>query len=253
MPDHLPVLYIDALSTSPYAMSVWVTLQAKGLPFETRVLDLYAGEQHDPDFARRSYFKRVPLWCEEGFELSESSAIVEYLEERYPAPQYVPVLPQEQRQRARCRQVQAWIRSDLLALRAERSTEVVFMYAPIQPLSEAAQAAADKLVFAAEQLLPEQTDDRMRLDILIALEAVTRWVGSYAELAPLLDEIEALSLRLNDRAQLAKVLATPDVRNRLSAMGLAVGYMPQAQLASREQAYTKTWAGIIKASGFQPQ
>ena len=52
---------------------------------------------------------------------------------------------------------------------------------------------------------------------------------------------------------LAKVLAMPDVRNRLSAMGLAVGYMPQAQLASREQAYTRTWAGIIKASGFQPQ
>ena len=52
---------------------------------------------------------------------------------------------------------------------------------------------------------------------------------------------------------LAKVLAMTDVRNRLSAMGLAVGYMPQAQLASREQAYTKTWAAIIKASGFQPQ
>jgi tripartite-type tricarboxylate transporter receptor subunit TctC len=52
---------------------------------------------------------------------------------------------------------------------------------------------------------------------------------------------------------LARVLAMPEVRGRLSAMGLAVGYMPQAQLASREQAYTKTWAGIIKASGFQPQ
>jgi tripartite-type tricarboxylate transporter receptor subunit TctC len=52
---------------------------------------------------------------------------------------------------------------------------------------------------------------------------------------------------------LAKVLAMPEVRNRLSAMGLTVGFMTQAQLASREQAYTKTWAGIIKASGFQPQ
>lgn len=180
MPDHLPVLYIDALSTSPYAMSVWVTLQAKGLPFETRVLDLYAGEQHDPDFARRSYFKRVPLWCEEGFELSESSAIVEYLEERYPAPQYVPVLPQEQRQRARCRQVQAWIRSDLLALRAERSTEVVFMHAPIQPLSEAAQAAADKLVFAAEQLL---TDGRTQL--------FDQWSIADVELATMLMRLHA--------------------------------------------------------------
>jgi hypothetical protein len=29
--------------------------------------------------------------------------------------------------------------------------------------------------------------------------------------------------------------------------------MPPAQLASRERAYTQTWAGIIKKSGFQPQ
>jgi tripartite-type tricarboxylate transporter receptor subunit TctC len=52
---------------------------------------------------------------------------------------------------------------------------------------------------------------------------------------------------------LAKVLAMPDVRERLTAMGLTVGFMPQQQLASREHAYSQTWAGIIKASGFQPQ
>ena len=52
---------------------------------------------------------------------------------------------------------------------------------------------------------------------------------------------------------LAKVLAQPDVRQQLTAMGLAVGFMPQQQLASRERAYSATWARIIKASGFQPQ
>ncbi|HZY17363.1 MAG TPA: Bug family tripartite tricarboxylate transporter substrate binding protein [Ramlibacter sp.] len=52
---------------------------------------------------------------------------------------------------------------------------------------------------------------------------------------------------------LAKVVAQPDVRERLTGMGLTVGYMPQQQLASRERAYTQTWARIIKASGFQPQ
>jgi tripartite-type tricarboxylate transporter receptor subunit TctC len=52
---------------------------------------------------------------------------------------------------------------------------------------------------------------------------------------------------------LAKVIALPDVRERLTSMGLAVGYMPQQQLASRERAYTQTWTRIIKASGFQPQ
>ena len=51
----------------------------------------------------------------------------------------------------------------------------------------------------------------------------------------------------------SKVIAMPDVQSRLTAMGLSVAYMPPQQLASREQAYTQTWARIIKASGFQAQ
>ena len=51
----------------------------------------------------------------------------------------------------------------------------------------------------------------------------------------------------------SKVIAMPDVQSRLTAMGLSVAYMPPQQLASREQAYTQTWAKIIKASGFQAQ
>ena len=51
----------------------------------------------------------------------------------------------------------------------------------------------------------------------------------------------------------AKVVAMPDVKEKLTAMGLTVGYMPPAQLASRELAYTQTWTRIVKASGFQAQ
>jgi tripartite-type tricarboxylate transporter receptor subunit TctC len=51
----------------------------------------------------------------------------------------------------------------------------------------------------------------------------------------------------------AKVIALPEVRERLTAMGLSVGYMTAAQLASREQAYAKTWARIIHDSGFKAQ
>jgi len=54
-------------------------------------------------------------------------------------------------------------------------------------------------------------------------------------------------------AAMAKVLAQADIRDRLSAMGLAVGHMAPAQLAAREKAYTGTWARIIQASGFTPQ
>jgi tripartite-type tricarboxylate transporter receptor subunit TctC len=52
---------------------------------------------------------------------------------------------------------------------------------------------------------------------------------------------------------LAKVVALPEVRDRFTAMGLTVGFMPQQQLASRERAYTQTWTRIIRSSGFQPQ
>lgn len=54
-------------------------------------------------------------------------------------------------------------------------------------------------------------------------------------------------------AALAKVIAMPEVHDRLTSMGLSVGYMTQQQLTSREHAYAQTWARIIKASGFKAQ
>ena len=54
-------------------------------------------------------------------------------------------------------------------------------------------------------------------------------------------------------AALAKVVALPEVHDRLTAMGLSVGYMNAQQLANRERAYTQAWSRIIKASGFVPQ
>ena len=54
-------------------------------------------------------------------------------------------------------------------------------------------------------------------------------------------------------AALSKVIAQPDVRERLTGMGLAVGYMPAEQLGQREHAYKQVWTRIIRSSGFQPQ
>ena len=54
-------------------------------------------------------------------------------------------------------------------------------------------------------------------------------------------------------AAVAKVVAKPVVRDRLTAMGLTVGAMSGDQLGQRERAYTATWARIIKTSGFVPQ
>ena len=50
-----------------------------------------------------------------------------------------------------------------------------------------------------------------------------------------------------------KAIAQPDVRDKLTAMGLSVGFMTSEQLGAREQAYSKVWAKIIQDAGFQPQ
>ena len=143
-------LYVDHLYTSPYAMSVFVTLREKSLAFDTLTVDLDAAQQHAADFAQLSLTQRVPTLVEGDFALSESSAITEYLEQAYPQ---TPVYPAAPKQRARARQVQAWLRSDLLPIRQERSTMVVFYGQKMPPLSPDAEAAAAKLISAAHTLL----------------------------------------------------------------------------------------------------
>ena len=52
---------------------------------------------------------------------------------------------------------------------------------------------------------------------------------------------------------LEKVVAQPEVRQRLTDLGLTVGHMSPRQLDTRERAYTQVWSRIIRDSGFQPQ
>lgn len=59
----------------------------------------------------------------------------------------------------------------------------------------------------------------------------------------------AIIARFSDA--LAQVVALPDVRDRLTALGLTVGHMTSRELADREKAYARTWAHIIRESGFE--
>jgi len=153
-----PVLDVDALYLSPYALSAYVALIEKGFEPVLRPVDLAAGEHHEADFARRSLTRRVPLLTLDGFMLSESSVIAEYLDELLPAPGHPPLYPLDLRERARARQLQAWLRSDLMPLRAERSTEVVFLKRHLGALTQAADDAADRLFEAADALLAHGSD-----------------------------------------------------------------------------------------------
>jgi glutathione S-transferase len=154
------ILYGSSSWTSPFVLAAFVTLRAKGLSFEVKTLALDRGEHRSSSFAVQSLTSRVPVLVDGDFALSESSAIVEYLEEAFPSPEHPRVLPGDRHARARARQVMAWLRSDLLALREERTTARVFyppdQLEPLAPLSSNGEKAAQKLIAAAESLVPSR-------------------------------------------------------------------------------------------------
>lgn len=150
------VLYADTMWTSPYVFSVFVTLREKGLPFDIESVALESRAQDSEAYRSLSLTSRVPALVHDDFVLSESSAIVEYLEDLFPSP---AVLPKSPRDRARARQIMAWVRSDLMPIREERPTSTFFYQRPGKPLSAKAEAAAQKLLHVAQTLVPKEGGD----------------------------------------------------------------------------------------------
>ncbi len=139
-------LYGDSFWTSPYVFSCFVALREKDLPFSHVEISLAAREQHLSAYRDRAITGKVPALVHGDFWLTESSAIVEYLDDVFPAP---ALLPSDAPARARARQLMAWIRSDLMALREERPTTTMFYQRTATPLSPAGNAAADTLLRVA--------------------------------------------------------------------------------------------------------
>jgi glutathione S-transferase len=63
------------------------------------------------------------------------------------------VYPSNVQDRAKARQVQAWLRSDVLALREDRTTEVIFYKPSLIALTPVGKVAAEKLIQVATLLL----------------------------------------------------------------------------------------------------
>jgi glutathione S-transferase len=91
-------------SGSSYAWKVWLTLEHKEIPYEFKLLSFDRNETRSPAFLALNPRGKVPTLVDEGFALWESSAIAEYLEERYPQKS---LLPGDVRQRARVRRLVA--------------------------------------------------------------------------------------------------------------------------------------------------
>ena len=86
---------------SSAAYRVRIALNLKGVAVEHASRHLRRGEQKSPDYAALNPQKLVPaLVLDSGEVLTQSLAILEYLEETYPQP---PLLPREPVERARVR------------------------------------------------------------------------------------------------------------------------------------------------------
>ncbi len=95
------VLYEHPLS--PYAQKVRILLREKGLPFDFRTPDALGSGADNPSLAQLNPRFEVPSLVHDGETIFDSTIILEYLEECFPAP---PMLPKAPKVRARMRMIE---------------------------------------------------------------------------------------------------------------------------------------------------
>ena len=105
-----PDLKLHGYWRSSAAYRVRIALHAKGLAFEQQVHNLRTGEQRDPAYLALAPQGLVPALEAEGHVLTQSLAIIEWLEERHPAP---PLLPADAEGRAVVRAMAGLVACDI--------------------------------------------------------------------------------------------------------------------------------------------
>jgi len=73
-------------SGSPFAWRVMLTLELKRLPYESKLLEFSKEEHKTPAYLRLNPRGKVPTLKDGDFVLSESIAIMAYLDRKYPTP-----------------------------------------------------------------------------------------------------------------------------------------------------------------------
>jgi maleylpyruvate isomerase len=95
---------------SSAAYRVRIALGLKGLPYEYAAVHLRKNEQLDDTYRALNPASLVPALVDERGAFTQSLAIMEYLEERYPQPPLLPAPPEE---RARVRAIALAIACDI--------------------------------------------------------------------------------------------------------------------------------------------
>jgi len=86
------ILYGSSLS--PYVRKVLAYAGEKGIELELQRTGSIPGQPSD-EFREASPFRRMPALCDGDFTLADSSAIIHYLEAKFPEPQLIPADPEQ--------------------------------------------------------------------------------------------------------------------------------------------------------------
>ena len=88
-----PVLFDYFRSSACYR--VRIALNLKGVDYESVAINLVEGEQREPEYRARNPQGFVPMLEIDGRRLTQSLAIIDYLDARFPEPKLVPADPGE--------------------------------------------------------------------------------------------------------------------------------------------------------------
>lgn len=100
-------LYYHPLSTT--SRPILQFCADAGISYEPVVIDLMTGEHFKEPYASLNPNCMVPAIDDDGFVLTESSAILKYLAEKYQSPSY----PSDLKQRARVNEIMDWFNANL--------------------------------------------------------------------------------------------------------------------------------------------
>src|SRR5678816_1185106 len=82
-------------SGSPFAWRVMLTLEVKGLAYESKLLEFSKGDHKTAAYLQLNPRGKVPTLKDDAFVVYESLAIMSYLDRKYPAPPLFGVTAEE--------------------------------------------------------------------------------------------------------------------------------------------------------------
>ena len=100
-------LYYHPVSTTSRPLMLFAAEHK--LPLELQVVDLMTGEQYKPAFEKINPNHLVPVLEDGDFVLTESSAILKYLADKFDLPSY----PKDLQQRAKVNEMMDWLNTQL--------------------------------------------------------------------------------------------------------------------------------------------